>query len=128
MSTVSLVFLIGLVLSPIFYVGYRVGYRRGLRAQGTASMPPAQLLEGLDWPVEITYTDYAKNRSQRRVTVQRVQGDDTDHPTHIEGYCHSRKQARTFRVANIQQLTDLSTGEVAKNPQTAIREKVKASL
>jgi hypothetical protein len=133
MNTFVTIFGVLVFLSPIFFIGYRVGFRRGLRAASYGQRQSAYnekriIAEGLDWLVNIAYTDARKKRSERRVTVHRVYGRTPKTPTHIEGYCHTRRQARTFIVANIQQLIDLSTGVVADNAQAAIAARLNTSL
>ncbi len=120
--------LLGLICLPPYWVGYRRGQRAGLPLQretaGTYNEKHI-LAENLDWPVEISYTDASKKKSKRRVTVHRIYGREPQTPTYIEGYCHKRKQARTFRVDQICQLTNLSTGVIADNAQKEISGQLK---
>lgn len=125
---------VALILLIPFVLGYWMGYRGGKRKVASAVPPRGDgsydekhiLADGLDWQVEIVYVDSAHKESKRRITVHRIYGRVPEVPTYIEGYCHIRKSARTFKVENIMQLTNLATGEIVKNAGLEIAGKVSA--
>lgn len=128
MSHVATLFFVVLFLSPIFYVGYRVGYRRGQRSSVHSdatklSRRPARevtLAGNLNHDVMLTYVDSSGERTERRFTIHEILGGPKKGPTYIMGYCHLRKQPRTFKVEFIEQLIDLSTGVVSEKPRDVI--------
>lgn len=58
-----------------------------------------------------TYADSMGATEQRTVDVKRISSNDRY--TYLEGYCHARKEARTFRTDRIRgSLTDMDSGEL----------------
>jgi len=119
MEIFSILFGFALVMAPPFYIGYRIGLRRGQRT-GIHTTRSEVLADGLSWRIEIVYADASGSPSTRQVTVHRVVGNQRRQPDYIEGYCHLRREARTFSVARIKQLTNLTTGVVSDKPRDEI--------
>lgn len=63
----------------------------------------------------ILYTDSEGNLTERTITLVSAGpwGDDAA----ITAFCHLRRNTRTFLASRIQQLVDLSTGEVVDSPR-----------
>ena len=64
---------------------------------------------------EIAYVDSKNEFSRRTVTVRDVCLSGGDNVL-IRAYCHARESGRTFRADRIQEVVDLSTGEVLSDP------------
>lgn len=62
------------------------------------------------WACQIVYVDTKGVESERQITCSKLDGYGA--ATHIRAYCHSRERPRTFKIASIRELMDLSTGEV----------------
>ena len=62
------------------------------------------------WSCQIVYVDSKGAGSERQITCSKLDGYGA--VTHIQAYCHSREQPRTFKIENIRELVDLSTGEL----------------
>lgn len=62
------------------------------------------------WACQIVYVDTKGVESERQITCSKLDGYGT--ATHIQAYCHSRERPRTFKIASIRELMDLSTGEI----------------
>ncbi len=88
--------------------------------QKTGAYIDADVLKGeLNRRYKLTYTDSDGDATEREVTVHRVLGfiktrvsKGQPFVQYIQGYCHLRKEERTFSVRNIEELLDLSTGEL----------------
>lgn len=65
--------------------------------------------------IRFAYQSSDTGDSDREVTVQRVVSKGRGNSsTYFKGYCHMRREPRTFRVDRIQgKVTDTSTGEMA---------------
>lgn len=65
--------------------------------------------------IRFVYQSSDTGDSDREVTVQRVVSKGRGNSgTYFKGYCHMRREPRTFRVDRIQgKVTDTSTGEMA---------------
>lgn len=70
------------------------------------------------WACQIVYIDTKGVETERQITCSKLDGYGA--ATHIQAYCHSRERPRTFKIASIQELMDLSTGEVVDAFEAAI--------
>jgi len=62
------------------------------------------------WSCEIAYVDAKGVESWRQITCSKLDGYGA--ATHVHAYCHSRERPRMFKIGNIRELMDLSTGEL----------------
>lgn len=62
------------------------------------------------WACRIFYRDSKGVEGERDITCMKLDGYGA--ATHIQAYCHRRERPRTFKVGNIIELLDLSTGEM----------------
>jgi len=62
------------------------------------------------WACQIVYVDTKGVETERQITCSKLDGYGA--ATHIQAYCHSRERPRTFKIASIRELMDLSTGEM----------------
>ncbi len=78
------------------------------------------LARDLALPVMLRYRDPAGHETSRRVTVDRLIGglDRTGSAVVLEinGFCHLRRQPRSFMLGRILELADAETGEIIADP------------
>jgi hypothetical protein len=82
-------------------------------ADGLVTNEPTEDLPPPD--IRIRY-DTAGEQSERDITLEKVWRESGK--VYFRGICHLRRVARAFRADGTLQLTDLTTGQIAHNPQT----------
>lgn len=74
--------------------------------------------------LEFSYMNAEGEASRRRVSVHAVKA--VNHGAWIRGYCHLRKEERTFRIDRMADCVNMETGEIFDDPIESIRQEVKA--
>ena len=82
------------------------------------------LAKGLNLAVEFTYRDRFDRVTHRRANVHVIHGDESDNPVAITAHCHLRRAERTFVLARMSNMVDLSIGELVESPMTWAREEM----
>lgn len=65
---------------------------------------------------QISYTDNAGQRSERRITMKAIQ-QTYDNDYLITAYCHEKQAERSFKLSRISKFVDLETGEIFPDPR-----------
>lgn len=131
-STAAIMMAVVIIGAPL-YIAYRAGYRRGFSKanQGVGTFAPMDekryvMADKILWPVKIKYRNFQGEASERTVDVQCIYGDkESNLPSHIDGYCHKRKERRTFRLDRVDEIIDLRTGVISADPIPVIVESLK---
>jgi len=105
--------------------------------KSTFYVPEEEIIEDFELPqdfdsiklnslAQIIYIDSKGQKSERRITMNSAtQTANSDYI--LKAYCHEKKAQRTFRLARIQQLTDMETGEIFENPSQYFTERFEDS-
>ncbi len=79
----------------------------------------AVIVGPFDRDVLLSYLDSHGAATSRHVTLHELHGheDAAGHTTweHVRGYCHLRRQARTFRLSRVRSAAEPSDGEIIED-------------
>lgn len=72
--------------------------------------PGPMLADDLNLSWQIRYCDPTGRRTERQITVHSLFGER--HPKYAYAHCHLRNDMRHFNLYNVEEATDVETGEV----------------